>query len=328
MPRYQPPDAFASPRFGGVRTFMRLPHVQTTEDVDFAVLGIPFDTGGTYRVGARFGPEAIRRGSTMLRPFNPIHGVNIFEHLSGIDYGDLPVVPGYIEESYAWIEKALQPIVDAGVIPVAMGGDHSITLAELRALSRRYGPLGMVQIDAHPDTWDGHFGKKYNHGTVFRRAVEEGLLDTDRVIQVGIRGPIYDYEDYEQSRRLGLELVTMEEVRQIGLAAVIERMRSRLGTGPTFMSFDIDSLDPVYAPGTGTPEVGGFTSYEALQLVRGLTGVEFVGADLVEVVPAFDSGEVTTMAAANVIFEFLSLLALRRRDRGVPLGAVHAAAGG
>lgn len=314
MPRYQPPDAMESPRFGGVRTFLRLPHIQTTEDVDFAVVGIPFDTATTYRVGARFGPQAIRAGSTMLRPFNPHHGVDIFEHLSGVDWGDVPVVAGYIEASYETIREGLRPIVEAGVTPVGLGGDHSITLAELRALHDRHGPLGMVQIDAHPDTWEGHWGKKYNHGTVFRRATEEGLLDPERVIQVGMRGSIYGWEDYDQSRDLGMELVPMTEVREMGLDAVTARIRQRCGDGPTFLSYDIDSWDPAYAPGTGTPEVEGFTSHEGLTLVRGMTGIDFVGMDLVEVYPQYDHAEITAMGAANVIWEFLALLALRKRD--------------
>lgn len=315
MPHYQPPDAMVSPRIGGLRTFMRLPHVTDMEGVDFAAVGIPFDTGGTYRVGARFGPQAIRAGSTLLRPFNSVLGVNIFEQLSGVDYGDVPVVPGAIESSYERIEEGLQPIIDAGVIPIGLGGDHSITLAELRALSRRYGPLGMIQVDAHPDTWDGYWGVQYNHGTVFRRAVEEGVLEPSRVIQIGMRGPIYGVEDYDQSRKMGMELIDMEEVRRIGLPSVVARAVERVGTGPTFLSFDIDSLDPAFAPGTGTPEVGGFTTYEALQLVRGLIGVDFVGGDLVEVIPAYDHAEITALAAANVLFEFVSVLAANRRDR-------------
>ncbi|MCA9729179.1 MAG: agmatinase [Candidatus Eisenbacteria bacterium] len=315
MPKYHPPDAMVSPRICGVRTFMKLPHVVTTEDIDFAIVGIPFDTGATYRVGARFGPEAIRAGSTMLRPFNGILGVDIFEHLSGVDYGDVPVVPGDIQASYDTIVDGLSPLVDAGVTTIGLGGDHSITLAELRAISRKHGPLGMVQIDAHPDTWKGHWGQRYNHGTVFRRATEEGILDPSRVIQVGMRGSIYGWEDYEQSRQLGMELIPMHEVRDMGLPAVIQRMKDRVQDGPTFLTFDIDSLDPVYAPGTGTPEVGGFTSHEGLSLVRGLTGIDFVGADLVEVLPAYDHAEVTAMTAANVIFEFLSLLALRKKER-------------
>ncbi len=314
MPRYKPSDAMEVPRFGGIRTFMRLPHVKSLEDVDFAVVGIPFDTGSTYRVGARFGPQAVRAGSTLLRPFNMVLGVDIFEHLSGIDYGDVPVVPGFIEPSYERIVEGLRPIVEAGVIPIGLGGDHSITLAELRALSARHGPLGMIQVDAHPDTWKGHWGQIYNHGTVFRRATEEGVLDPARVIQIGIRGPGYGYEDYEQSRDMGMELIPMEEVREIGLDAVIERMHARVGDGPTFLTYDIDSLDPAYAPGTGTPEIGGFTSWEGLRLVRGMKGVNFVGGDLVEVLPQYDHGEITAMAAANVLFEFISLLAIARRD--------------
>ena len=315
MRRYQPPDALESPRISGVRTFMRLPHVVSTEGVDFAVVGIPFDTGASYRVGARFGPQALRAGSTLLRPFNPHHGVDLFEHLSGVDYGDVPVVPGAIEPSYERIEEGLAPLVEAGVVPIGLGGDHSITLAELRALHRRYGPLGMVQVDAHPDTWDSYWGETYTHGTVFRRAVEEGVLDPSRVIQVGMRGSIYSYDDYDQSRELGMELVPMHEVREVGLASVIERVRARAGSGPTFLSFDIDSLDPAYAPGTGTPEVGGFTTNEALTLVRGMTEIDFVGGDLVEVLPQYDHAEITAMAGANVVFELISLLAVARRDR-------------
>jgi agmatinase len=315
MPRYQPPDAMESPRIGGIRTFMRLPHVRTTEDIDFAVVGIPFDTSTTYRVGARFGPQAIRAGSTMLRPFNPYHGVDLFEHLSGVDYGDVGVVPGYIEASYERIEAGLRPIIDAGVIPIGLGGDHSITLAELRALSKRHGPLGLVQIDAHPDTWEGHWGKKYNHGTVFRRATEEGVIDPHRVIQVGLRGSIYGYEDYDQSREMGMEVITMQEFREIGLQEVTRRIRARCAEGPTFLTYDIDSWDPAYAPGTGTPEVEGFTSHEGLSLVRGMTDIDFVGADLVEVYPMYDHAEITAIGAANVLFELISLLALRKRDR-------------
>lgn len=314
MPRYHPPDALVSPRFAGVRTFMRLPHVVTTEDVDFAVVGIPFDTGASYRVGARFGPQAIRAGSTLLRPYNAFHGIDLFEHLSGVDYGDVPVVPGAIQPSYDRIVEGLAPLVDAGVVPLGLGGDHSITLAELRALSRRHGPLGMIQVDAHPDTWDGYWGEAYTHGTVFRRAVEEGVLDPTRVVQIGMRGAIYAEDDYEQSRALGMELITMQEVREIGLAAVSERAHARVGGGPTFVSFDIDSLDPAFAPGTGTPEVGGFATHEAITLLRSLAGIDLVGADVVEVLPAYDHAEITAMAAANVLFELVSLLAVRRRD--------------
>lgn len=313
MPRYKPQSAMEVPRFAGVRTFMRLPYVRDLSDVDVAIVGVPFDTGATYRVGARFGPEAIRRGATLLRPYNPFHKVDLFEHLSVVDYGDVPVVPGFIQESYEAIEKGLAPVVEAGVVPLCLGGDHSITLAELRALHKRWGPLGVIQVDSHGDTWDNYWGQRYTHGTVFRRAVEEGLLDTNRVVQIGLRGPLYGESDLEDGRALGFELIPMDEVRRIGLAETIARARARAGDGPVFVSFDIDSVDPAFAPGTGTPEVGGFTSYEALSLVRGLAGVHVVGCDVVEVLPAFDVSEITAMLAANVAYELLTLIALHRR---------------
>ncbi|MBO8141934.1 MAG: agmatinase [Firmicutes bacterium] len=314
MSNYRPPSAMEIPRFAGIRTFMRLPHVTGLAGVDVAVVGLPFDTGASYRVGARFGPEAIRRGSALLRPYNPHHRINLFEFISAVDYGDLPVVPGFIEDSYRRIEEGLAPVIGAGALPLCLGGDHSVTLAELRALYRRYGRLGVIQVDAHGDTWDNYWGKQYTHGTVFRRAAEEGLLDPDRVIQIGLRGPLYGQEDYEEGRRLGFDLVPMDEVRRLGLSEVIDRARRRAGEGPVFLSFDIDSVDPAFAPGTGTPEVGGFASHEALALLRGLAGVDLVGADVVEVLPAFDVAEITAMLAANVAYEILSLIAVKRRD--------------
>jgi len=317
LSRQVPLSAMQLPRFVEMGTFMRLPRTRDLTGVDVAIVGLPFDTGASYRVGARFGPEAIRRGSALLRPYNASQKVNVFERCTVIDYGDLPVVPGLIEDSYARMEEGLAPLVDAGVVPVGLGGDHSVTLAELRALSRRWGPLGLIQIDAHPDTWDAYWGKRYTHGTVFRRAVEEGILDPSRSVQVGMRGPIYALEDYEQSRRLGFDLITMDDVRRMGLDEVVARIRARTaGGGPYFLSFDIDSVDPAFAPGTGTPEAGGFTSYEALLLVRALTGIRLVGADVVEVLPAYDTAEITAMLAANVAFEILSLLALAKGEPG------------
>lgn len=312
MSDFTPQSAMEVPRFAGIRTFMKLPHAQAVEGVHGVIVGLPFDTGASYRVGARFGPEAIRRGSTLLRPYNPVQQVNVFARCGFVDYGDLPVVPGSIADSYRLMEEGLAPIVAAGVIPIGLGGDHSVTLAELRALSRRWGPLGLIQLDSHPDTWDGYWGQRYTHGTVFRRAAEEGVLDPARSIQVGLRGPIYGPEDYGQSRELGFEVITMEEVRRLGLEATGARMRARAGDGPVFLSFDVDVVDPAFAPGTGTPEVGGFTSWEALSLVRSLAGVRLVGADVVEVVPAFDVAEVTAMLAANVVFEIMSLIARGR----------------
>lgn len=314
MPSPPPPDAFERPRFAGVRTFMRLPHRTSTEGADYAFFGLPFDTGGTYRVGARFGPEAIRRGSMLLRPYNPAQDVDVFARCAGVDYGDLPVVPGDIEGSYERIEHALRPIVENGVVPVAAGGDHSVTLPELRVLAERHGRLGLVQVDAHPDTWDEYWGHRYGHGTVVRRAFEEELLDGRRVVQVGLRGPVYGPADYERSREMGFEVIPADEVRRGGVETVARRIRDRIGDGPAFLSFDIDAVDPAFAPGTGTPEVGGLTSREALALVRGLAGLDFVGFDVVEVIPAYDVAETTAMLAANVAYEFVTLLALARRD--------------
>jgi len=314
MPRYGPVDSLQSPRFSGIRTFARLPYVRELAEVNLAFAGSPFDTGVSFRAGARFGPAAIRDASILLRPYNPGLGVDVFGTLSCIDYGDLAVVPGYIEDSYEHVEAGLAPLLDAGVTPIILGGDHSITLAHLRAVARRHGPLGLVQFDAHSDTWDAYFGRKYNHGTTFKRAAEEGLLDLSRCIQVGLRGSLYDPGDYDVARGLGFELAPALEVRQIGLEATIGRIRARLGDGAAFLSFDIDVLDPAYAPGTGTPEVGGFTTFEAQQLLRGLAGLRLVAYDLVEVLPSYDHGQITALAAANIAYEFAGLTALRHRD--------------
>src|SRR6266446_1329221 len=312
MPRYQPINALESPRFCGVRTFARLPFVTTTEEVDATIIGIPFDTGVSYRAGARFGPAAIRDASALLRPYNPAAGIDVFGTLSVTDSGDISVVPGYIEDSYARIETGLTPILEAGIIPICLGGDHSITLAELRAVAKRYGPLGLAHFDAHSDTWDEYFGRKYNHGTTFKRAVEEGLLNVSRCIQVGMRGSVYDGGDYDVARKLGLALMPNDEMRQHSMAEVAEIVRKRVGTGPAFLTFDVDFVDPAYTPGTGTPEVGGVTSWEVLQLLRGLQGIHFVAFDIVEVLPAYDLSQITALLAANVAYEMLTLVAARR----------------
>jgi agmatinase len=263
LTRYEPADSFETPRFSGVRTFMRLPSTQDLENADAAIVGAPFDTGATFRAGARFGPEGIRSASALLRRYNPSLDVPIFDHLSVIDYGDVPVVPGYIEESYRRIEEGLKPIHDAGVTPIVLGGDHSIALPELRAAAAVHGPLALVQFDSHPDTWDAYFGQNHTHGTPFRRAVEEGLLETSRSIQVGMRGSIYDKDDWDDAREMGFDLVPTDEVRQLGIPIVIDRIRERVGDARTYVSFDVDFVDPAFAPGTGTPEIGGFTSREA-----------------------------------------------------------------
>lgn len=310
--RYQPVDAMEFPRFEGISTYMRLPHVHDLEGVDVAIVGIPFDTGASYRAGARFGPQAVRNGSRLLRPYNPGLSVNIFDHLSVIDYGDLPVVPGFIAESYDKIVAGLEPIHRAGVVPIGGGGDHSIVLAELRAAATVHGKLGLAHFDSHSDTWDAYWGQKYTHGTPFLRAIEEGLIDPARSIQVGMRGSLYDASDLQEATKLGLAMIATDELFDLGMVEVAKRVRERCAGGPTFLSFDIDFVDPSYAPGTGTPEIGGPSTREVLRLMRGLTGIDFVAFDAVEVLPAYDVAEITAMTAANVIYEFLGLLALQR----------------
>jgi len=308
-----PRDAFVSPRFGQIATFMLLPAVPSARDLDIALLGIPYDGGTSYRTGARFGPRAVREQSSLIRPWNPVLKVHPFERMRVADCGDVDVVPISIERTYEAIERRLGQVIAEGAMPVCVGGDHSISLAILRALARRHGRLGLVHFDAHPDTWDEYFGSKYFHGTPFRRAIEEGLVDPRRMIQVGIRGPLYGDEDFAFHQQHGIEFHRIESVKDQGTAWVAERF-SRLRTGgPVYCSFDIDAVDPAYAPGTGTPEVGGLTSYEALVLVRALAGMPLVGADVVEVSPLYDGpGQITALLAANLLFELVSVLALKK----------------
>jgi agmatinase len=313
MNKHKPADPIKSPRFSGIKTFMRLPHIKNLEGVDFAIIGVPSDAGASFRTGQRDGPAAIRKVSALLRHHNPVLNVSPFDYLSGIDYGDLPVVPGYIEEGYKRIEENLYPLINAGVIPILLGGDHAITLPELRAVAKKYGPISLVHFDAHSDTVDEYFGKPYNHGTPFRRAVEENLLDIDHSIQIGLRGSIYSEKHLDMPKELGFEVITTEEIRELGINKTIKKIRDRVLNKKVFLTFDIDFVDPAYAPGTGTPEIGGFTSGEALRFVRGLEGLNFVGFDLVEVLPAFDPSEITSLLASNIVYEFISLLALNKK---------------
>lgn len=313
MVKYRPVDPRESPRFAGIKTFMRLPHVTTTEGVDVAIVGVPFDTGASYRVGARFGPEAIRSVSALLRHHNEVLDVSIFDHCSVVDYGDLPVNPGYIEDSYKMIEEGLLPILDGGVTPIMLGGDHSVTLPELRAMAKTHGPVALIHFDSHTDTGDKRFGRKYTHGTPFRRAVEEGLILVDHSIQAGMRGSIYSRDSLDDARKMGFDLVTSVEAQEWGIDELIRRIRDRAGDAKAFVSFDIDFVDPAFAPGTGTPEVGGFTSREALRVVRGLRDLDLVGFDLVEVLPQYDLSQITALLAANIVYEFISLIALRKK---------------
>jgi len=310
-PPYKPLNAQVIPRFAGIRTFMRAPHVTDLQGVDVAVYGIPFDTATSYRTGPRFGPEAIRSASALLRPYNPAVGVNLVDALSIVDYGDVPVSPGDTERTYAQVEEALAPIVDAGVFPAALGGDHAITLAELRTLAKRHGPLALVQLDSHGDVWESYFGQRYFHGTTFKRALEEGVLDPTASVQAGMRGSLYGPDDIQIAKDFGFTVLTTDELRELGPQRYGELVREKVGDRPVFMSFDIDFLDPAFAPGTGTPEAGGFSTAEALAFVRALQGIRLEGCDVVEVSPPYDNaGAITALAGATVMYELLSLRAL------------------
>jgi agmatinase len=246
-----------------------------------------------------------------LRPYNPALEVNVVETLSIVDYGDLPVSPGDTQRTYGQIEEALAPLVEAGVFPLGLGGDHSITLAELRVLARKHGPLALLQLDAHGDTWDEYFGQRYFHGTTFLRAAEEKLIDPGASVQAGLRGSLFEDGDLESARELGFAVIPCDQLRTLGPGGYASLARERIGTRPVFISFDVDVLDPAFAPGTGTPEVGGLSTAEALALLRALRGINLVGADVVEVSPPYDGpGQQTSLAAANVAYELLSLRAL------------------
>jgi agmatinase len=313
-PRYGPGNASRAPRYTGVRTFARCPHVRGTDGVDVAVVGVPFDTATSYRAGARFGPEAIRAGSTLLRPYHPPLDVDVFAAQSVVDYGDLDVTPGNAERTLDQIAAGLEPPLRAGVTPLLLGGDHSITLGELRAHAAARGPVAVVLLDAHADTWDAYYGERYFHGTVFRRAAEEGLVRPERSLLAGMRGPLYSAADLGAARELGFELLTGAELGALTPEQYGARVRERVGDAPALLSFDVDVLDPAFAPGTGTPEVAGLSPAEALALLRALAGMSFVGFDVVEVSPAYDGpGQTTALVAASVAYELLALRAVAGR---------------
>jgi agmatinase len=317
-PRFQPADASRAPRYAGVRTFARLPHVPVPHaDVDAAVLGVPFDTATSFRPGARFGPEGIRSASALLRPYHPPLDVDVFGTLSIVDGGDLDVTPGNALRTVEQLDAALRPVLEAGIVPVVLGGDHSIVLGELRAHAAVHGPVALVLLDAHADTWDQYYGERYFHGTPFRRAVEEGLLDPGRSLLAGMRGSLYEPQDLDAAREMGFELVPGDELRTLTPEAYGERVRARVGDGPAFLSFDIDVLDPAFAPGTGTPELAGLLPHEALGFLRALAGMAFTGFDVVECAPPYDGpGQVTALHAAGVAYELLALTAVARRPAG------------
>ena len=305
------PHGHSVPRFAGISTFARLPNTQSLEGVDVAIFGVPFDGGTSFRPGARFGPQGIRQASRLLRTHNYALDVQPFDELMVVDYGDLVVVPSDIEDTYALVEEQVHAFYVAGVFPMAMGGDHSVGLPLLRACARKHGPVSLVQFDSHPDTWDKLFGKEYGHATVVKRAVEEQLIDPARSIQVGIRSSLPYPDDLDRTRAMGITIVTVEELFRRGIQDVAEQVRGLVGD-KVYMTFDIDFLDPAYAPGTGTPEVGGPTSRMAIDLVRELKSLPLVAFDLVEVAPQYDVSEITAMLAANIMYEALSILAWRK----------------
>ncbi|MBV9800471.1 MAG: agmatinase [Solirubrobacterales bacterium] len=321
---FEPPDASVAPRYTGIRTFARLPHVALPrEDVDAAIIGVPFDTATSFRPGARFGPEAVRSASSLLRPYHPPLDVDVFATLSLVDGGDLEITPGNALRTAEQIEAGLQPVLRAGIVPLVIGGDHSIVLGELRAQASAAGaPVSLILLDAHADTWDSYYGEKYFHGTPFRRAVEEGLVDPSRSVLAGMRGPLYAAADLDVPREMGFEVIAGEELRALSPAQYGERVRARVGERPTYLSFDIDVLDPAFAPGTGTPEVAGLEPREALAYLRALAGLQFSGFDVVEVSPPYDSaGQVTALHAAAIAYELLALLAVAwRRSEPSPGG--------
>src|SRR3954470_1398911 len=310
-PHYGPPDASKSPRYTGLRTYARCPASTDWDNADVAVIGVPFDTATSFRSGPRMGPAASREASLLLRPWHPALEVDVFGTLSVVDGGDLEVTPGNAERTAAQIAAGLQPVVDAGTVPLVLGGDHSIVLGELRAHARKHGPVGVVLLDAHADTWDAYYGERYFHGTPFRRALEEGLIAPERSLLAGMRGSLYGASALDEPRSWGFEIVPCDELRTWTPQQYAERVRARIGDGPVYLSFDIDVLDPAFAPGPGTPEVAGLLPHEAIAFLRALAGVSFVGYDVVEVSPPYDGpGQVTALTGASIAYELLALAAV------------------
>jgi len=314
----KPVNSLASPRFCGVKTFQRLPYAASAAGNDFAVIGIPFDTATSYKPGCRFGPTAIREASSILKSYNSVLDVDIFEQLDGVDLGDIDIIPGHLDESFDRIEQGMDALLATGAVPIVMGGDHSITLPQLRSLAKRHGPVALLHFDAHSDTGDSFFGKPYNHGTTFHWAIEEGLMDPEQSTQTGIRGPLYSRSSLDYARGKNFRVIPGWDLHHMGMDAAIAAMRERVRPGtPVFVSFDIDFLDAAYAPGTGTPEIGGFTTHEALKLVLGVcAGQRLVGMDLVEVLPDTDHAGITSFAAAGIMHAFVSCLAFNKARRG------------
>ncbi len=302
-------DATVVPRFAGPDTFARLPRLDQVTAADIVIAGVPFDSGVSYRPGARFGPAHIRASSKLLRPYNPAAGIEPFARVQVADAGDIPVNPFDIAEAIRGVQEGAQRLTSGGARLVTLGGDHTIALPLLRVAAQRHGPLAVLHLDAHLDTWDSYFGAAYTHGTPFRRASEEGLIDRQHSVHVGTRGPLYSAADLADDEVAGFQVITCPEFETLGVAGVIERMRGRLGGRPVYVSLDIDVLDPAHAPGTGTPEAGGVTARELLAILRSVSALNCVGADIVEVAPAYDHAEITGIAAAHAAYELVSAMA-------------------
>jgi len=311
-----PVDGTKVPRYAGAATFARLPTIEAVSDYDIAVLGAPFDGGVSYRPGARFGPAAIRQASRHLRPaYHPDLDVSPFSVVQAVDAGDVPCNPFDIDEALQQIDDYARELVSDRHFLVTLGGDHTVALGTLRAVHRVHGPVALIHFDAHLDTWDTYFGASRTHGTVFRRAFEEGLLLPDASIHVGIRGPLYDRTDLDDDKRFGFQTIRTVDMDRLGIDEILGRVRTRVGNAPIYLSVDIDVLDPAFAPGTGTPEVGGFTSRELLRLLRGLPAEHLVASDIVEVSPPYDHAETTSLAAATVAYDIMSLKAQHHSSR-------------
>jgi agmatinase len=303
-----PRDALVEPRFANISTFARLPRADQVDRVDIAILGVPFDAGVSYRPGARFGPHAIRAGSQLLRPFDPGLGIAPFGRLQVADAGDLAVTPFSIPDAIAAIEEGAR--AHQGSRLVALGGDHTIALPLIRAVAARTGPVALIHLDAHLDTWDTYFDAPYTHGTPFRRAFEEGLLLEDASVHVGTRGPLYAPGDLDDDARFGFRILSAEDLMALGPDRAAAIIKERVQGHPAYLSIDIDVLDPAHAPGTGTPEAGGPSSREILRLLRQLAGIALAGADLVEVAPSYDHAEITAIAASHLVYTMIGLMAL------------------
>ncbi|MDR6143174.1 agmatinase [Microbacterium foliorum] len=306
-----PIDASVNPRYSGIATFARLPRIEDVPRADIAVVGIPFDSGVSYRPGTRFGPSHVRESSRLLRPYNPAQDVSPFAVAQVVDAGDIPVNPFDLTEAVTEVERAALALGEQVQRIVTIGGDHTVALPLLRAVAAKHGPVAVLHFDAHLDTWDTYFGAPITHGTPFRRASEEGLIDLTSSCHVGTRGPLYSKQDLEDDERLGFSIVSSEYIEEHGVEAGIQRILQRIGDRPLYVSIDIDVLDPAHAPGTGTPEAGGLTSRELLRILRALGDCDIVGADVVEVSPAYDHAQITGIAASHVVYELVSLLAAR-----------------